>query len=87
MDKRQQYKGRGDINVTNRGMSEENIKKYHPGWLYILIGALLALQIVQFLLIGFLYAYIHSVEFRIEQDIRENGREIIRFMDRRKYGN
>lgn len=58
-------------------------KKYYPNWLYIILGALLAFQFVQFIMIGFLYLYIHSVEGRIEIDIRENGKEIIRFLERR----
>lgn len=59
-------------------MSEDTIRKHHPGWLYILIGAMLALQIVQFLLLGLLYLYIHSVEGRLEVDIREGNKEVIR---------
>jgi len=49
---------------------------------YVLIGALLALQIVQFIMIGLLYLYIHSLEGRLEHDIRESGKEVIRFFEK-----
>jgi len=83
METGQHYKAAGNLNVHNNKDMTTDGKKYYPNWLYIILGALLAFQFVQFIMIGFLYLYIHSVEGRIEIDIRENGKEIIRFLERR----
>lgn len=64
-------------------MNKDAAEKSTPSWLYILIGAMLALQIVQFILLGLLYLYIHSIEGRISNNIDQSRKEVIRYFDRR----
>lgn len=69
--------------MHNKNMTPSEETSRHTPWLYIMIGALLTLQVVQFVLIALLYLYIHSVEGRIETEIRESKQEVFLYMDRK----
>jgi len=53
-----------------------------PGWGFFLICFIAALQVIQFILLGFLYFYIARVESRLDKTNSEHRQEIIQLLKR-----
>ncbi len=78
----QSFNADGDLNVNNyygpQDMNREQTKE--KPWLFVLVVMIVFMQILQGIGLVIMFFYIHSIEGRIENSVRESGKEVIRYI-------